>query len=56
MFAEKLLSAIGLELKKHREQLNQFIQKISIQTGVTPKCILEIESWNMSFFVVTNYV
>ena len=50
MFAEKLLSAIGLELKKHREQLNQSIKDISRQMGVAPKCIAALESGNLIFF------
>jgi cytoskeletal protein RodZ len=50
MFTERQLSAIGLELKKHREQLNQSIQDISRQMGVAPKCIVAIESGNLSFF------
>jgi cytoskeletal protein RodZ len=50
MLTERQLSAIGLELKKHREQLNQSIQDISRQMGVAPKCIVAIESGNLSFF------
>jgi len=50
MLTEKQLSVIGLELKKHREQLNQSIQDISRQMGVSPKCIVAIESGNLSFF------
>jgi len=50
MLTERQLSAIGLELKKHREQLNQSIQGISRQMGVAPKCIVAIESGNLSFF------
>jgi len=50
MFTERQLSAIGHELKKHREQLNLSIQDISRQMGVAPKCIVAIESGNLSFF------
>jgi len=50
MLTERQLSAIGLELKKYREQLNQSIQDISRQMGVAPKCIVAIESGNLSFF------
>jgi len=50
MLTEKQLSVIGLELKKHREQLNQSIQDISRQMGVAPRCIVAIESGNLSFF------
>jgi len=50
MLTEKQLSVIGLELKKHREKLNQSIQDISRQMGVAPKCIVAIESGNLSFF------
>jgi len=50
MLTEKQLYVIGLELKKHREQLNQSIQDISRQMGVSPKCIVAIESGNLSFF------
>jgi cytoskeletal protein RodZ len=50
MLTERQLSATGLELKKHREQLNQSIQDISRQMGVAPKCIVAIESGNLSFF------
>jgi len=50
MFTERQLSAIGVELKKHREQLNQSIQSISRQMGVAPKCIVAIESGNLNFF------
>ena len=50
MLTDKQLSTIGLELKKHREQLNHSIQDISKQMGVTPKCIAAIESGNLSFF------
>ena len=50
MLTERQLTAIGVELKKHREQLNQSIQDISRQMGVAPKCIVAIESGNLSFF------
>jgi cytoskeletal protein RodZ len=50
MFNERQLSIIGLELKKHREQLNHSIQDISRQMGVAPKCIVAIETGNLSFF------
>ena len=50
MLTERQLSAIGVELKKHREQLNQSIQDISRQMGVAPKCIVAIESGNLNFF------
>jgi cytoskeletal protein RodZ len=50
MLAEKQLSTIGLELKKHREQLNHSIQDISRQMGVSPKCIVAIETGNLNFF------
>ena len=50
MLSEKQLSTIGIELKKHREQLNHSIQDISRQMGVAPKCIVAIESGNLSFF------
>lgn len=50
MLTEKQLSTIGLELKKHREQLNQSIQDISRQMGVAPKCITAIETGDLGFF------
>ena len=50
MVTERQLTAIGVELKKHREQLNQSIQDISRKMGVAPKCIVAIESGNLSFF------
>ena len=50
MLAEKQLSTIGLELKKHREQLNQSIQDISRKMGVAPKCITAIETGDLGFF------
>ena len=50
MFTERQLSIIGLELKKHREQLNHSIQDISRQMGVAPKCIVAIETGNLNFF------
>jgi cytoskeletal protein RodZ len=50
MLAEKQLSTIGLELKKHREQLNYSVQDISRQMGVSPKCIVAIEAGNLNFF------
>ena len=50
MLTEKQLSTIGLELKKHREQLNQSIQDISRQIGVAPKCITAIETGDLGFF------
>lgn len=50
MLTEGQLTAIGVELKKHRERLNQSIQDISRQMGVAPKCIVAIESGNLSFF------
>ena len=50
MLTDKQLSTIGLELKKHREQLKHSIQDISRQMGVAPKCIAAIESGNLSFF------
>ena len=50
MLTERQLTAIGVELKKHREQLNHSIQDISRQMGVAPKCIVAIESGNLSFF------
>jgi len=50
MLTDKQLSTIGLELKKHREQLKHSIQDISRQMGVAPKCIVAIESGNLSFF------
>ncbi len=50
MLAEKKLSTIGLELKKHREQLNHSIQDISRKMGVAPKCITAIETGDLGFF------
>ena len=50
MLTEGQLTAMGVELKKHRERLNQSIQDISRQMGVAPKCIVAIESGNLSFF------
>ena len=50
MLTDEQLYTIGLELKKHREQLNHSIQDISKEMGVTPKCIAAIESGNLSFF------
>jgi len=50
MLTERQLTAIGVELKKHREQLNQSIQDISRKMGVAPKCIVAIESGNLSYF------
>ena len=50
MLTERQLTAIGVELKKHREQLNHSIQDISRQMGVAPKCIVAIESGNLNFF------
>jgi cytoskeletal protein RodZ len=50
MLAENQLSTIGLELKKHREQLNHSILDISRQMGVSPKCIVAIETGNLGFF------
>ena len=50
MLSERQLTAIGVELKKHREQLNHSIQDISRKMGVAPKCIVAIESGNLNFF------
>jgi predicted transcriptional regulator len=50
MLTDKQLSNIGLELKKHREHLNQSTQDISKQMGVSPKCIAAIEAGNLSYF------
>ncbi len=50
MLTDKQLSTIGLELKKHREHLNQSIQDISRTMGVSPKCIAAIETGNLSYF------
>ena len=50
MLTERQLTVIGVELKKHREQLNHSIQDISRQMGVAPKCIVAIESGNLNFF------
>lgn len=50
MLAENQLSTIGLELKKHREQLNYSILDISRQMGVSPKYIVAIEAGNLGFF------
>lgn len=50
MLTEKQLSTIGLEFKKHRELLNKSIHDISIQMGVSPKCIVAIETGNLNYF------
>jgi len=56
MLTEKQSSKLDNELKSSREYLTESIHDISRQTGVILKCIVAIESGNMSFFVGTNYV
>jgi len=56
MFTEKQSSKLDNELKSSREYLAEFIHDISRQMGVILKCIVAIESDNMSFFVGTNHV